>query len=61
LRRFIDDTVRDIFYALRTFRRAPLVAFTVVATVALGLGLTAANDQWRAAAFHPRAIRRTPS
>jgi len=38
----IEDTVRDIFYALRTFRRAPLVALTIVATVALGLGLVAA-------------------
>ena len=28
-------------YALRTFRRAPLVAFTIVSTVALGLGLVA--------------------
>ena len=36
---FVDDTVRDIFYALRTFKRAPLVAFTIVSTVALGLGL----------------------
>ena len=38
---FVDDTVRDIFYALRTFKRAPLVAFTIVSTVALGLGLVA--------------------
>jgi hypothetical protein len=38
---FVDDTVRDIAYALRTFRRAPLVACTVVSTVALGLGLVA--------------------
>ena len=38
---FVDDTVRDIRYALRTFRRAPLVAFTIVSTVALGLGLVA--------------------
>jgi predicted permease len=38
---FVDDTVRDIFYALRTFRRAPLVTFTIVSTVALGLGLVA--------------------
>ena len=38
---FVDDTVRDIFYALRTFKRAPLVAFTIVFTVALGLGLVA--------------------
>ena len=35
----IDDLVRDITYAFRTFRRAPLVAFTIVGTVALGLGL----------------------
>ncbi|MGH9387433.1 MAG: ABC transporter permease [Vicinamibacterales bacterium] len=38
---FVDDTVRDILYALRGFRRAPLVAFTIVSTVALGLGLVA--------------------
>jgi predicted permease len=38
---FVDDTVRDILYALRTFKRAPLVAFTIVSTVALGLGLIA--------------------
>ncbi len=36
---FVDDMVRDIFYALRTFKRAPLAAFTIVFTVALGLGL----------------------
>lgn len=36
---FVDDTVRDILYALRTFKRAPLVAVTIVSTVALGLGL----------------------
>ena len=33
---------RDIQYALRGFRRAPLAALTIVATVALGLGLVAA-------------------
>jgi putative ABC transport system permease protein len=38
---FIDDCVRDSLYALRTFRRAPLAALTIVATVALGLGLVA--------------------
>jgi len=36
---FVDDLARDILYALRTFRRAPLTAITIVATVALGLGL----------------------
>ena len=38
---FVDDLTRDIPYAFRTFRRAPLAALTVVATVALGLGLVA--------------------
>ena len=38
---FVDDTVRDILYALRTFKRAPLAAVTIVSTVALGLGLVA--------------------
>jgi predicted permease len=38
----IDDLARDVLYAFRTFRRAPLAAFTIVATVALGLGLVAA-------------------
>jgi predicted permease len=36
---FIDDLARDILYASRTFRRAPLAAVTIVATVGLGLGL----------------------
>ena len=38
---FVDNTFRDIRYALRGFARAPLVAFTVIFTVALGLGLVA--------------------
>jgi predicted permease len=38
---FVDNTVRDILYAFRTFQRAPLVAVTIVSTVALGLGLVA--------------------
>jgi len=37
----VDDVIRDVLYAFRTFRRAPLAAFTIVATVALGLGLVA--------------------
>jgi predicted permease len=35
----VDSLARDIVYACRTFRRAPLAAVTIVATVALGLGL----------------------
>jgi predicted permease len=38
---FIDNTVRDVLFAFRTVKRAPLVAFTIVSTVALGLGLVA--------------------
>ena len=37
----VDDLRRDLGYAFRTFRRAPLAALTIVATVALGLGLVA--------------------
>jgi predicted permease len=39
---FVDDLVRDMRYAFRTFDRAPLAALTIVATVALGLGLVTA-------------------
>lgn len=38
---FIDNTIGDLQYALRTFRRAPLATFTIVVTVAIGLGLVA--------------------
>jgi predicted permease len=37
----IDNTMRDVQYALRTFTKAPLAAFTIVATVAIGLGVVA--------------------
>lgn len=40
-RSFIDNTIGDIRYALRAFRRAPLAAVTIVMTVALGLGVVA--------------------
>jgi predicted permease len=35
----VEDLTRDIVYAIRAFRRAPLAAVTIIATVALGLGL----------------------
>jgi predicted permease len=38
---FVDNTIRDVLYALRTFRRAPLAATTIVVTVAIGLGVVA--------------------
>ena len=37
----VDNVVRDVRYACRSFRRAPLVALTIVTTVGLGLGLVA--------------------
>ena len=37
----IDDTMRDVQYALRTFAKAPLSALTIVVTVATGLGVVA--------------------
>jgi predicted permease len=38
----VDTTRRDVAYALRTIRRAPIVALTIVGTISLGLGLIAA-------------------
>jgi predicted permease len=38
---FVDDLVRDVRFAVRTLKRAPLAALTIVGTVALGLGLVA--------------------
>ena len=35
----VDALARDIRYAFRTFRRAPVAAVTILLTVALGLGL----------------------
>jgi len=37
----VDGLVRDVLYTARSIRRAPLVSLTIVATVALGLGLVA--------------------
>jgi predicted permease len=39
---FVDNTLGDVHYAMRTFRRAPLAAATIVLTVAVGLGVVAA-------------------
>jgi predicted permease len=40
--RLIEDTLGDVRYAVRGFRRAPVFALTVVATIALPLGLNTA-------------------
>ena len=37
----LDNLVRDVRYAGRSFRRAPLAALTITTTVGLGLGLVA--------------------
>jgi predicted permease len=37
----VDHTIRDVQYACRTFAKAPLAAFTIVSTVAVGLGVVA--------------------
>src|SRR6185503_12333858 len=37
----VDNTIRDVQYAFRAFARAPLAAFTIVVTVAIGLGVVA--------------------
>ncbi len=38
---FIDNTISDVQYAFRSFRKARLAAITIVVTVAIGLGLVA--------------------
>ena len=37
----VDSTIGDVQYALRTFRRAPLAASTIVVTISIGLGVVA--------------------
>lgn len=37
----VDNTLRDVQYAWRTFSKAPLAACTIVVTVAIGLGVVA--------------------
>lgn len=36
---FLDNSIRDIRFALRSFGRAPLASFTIVGTVAVGLAV----------------------
>ncbi len=57
---FVDGCVRDILYAFRTFRRAPLAALTIVTTVALGLGLVAVGLHVLQRVRVPRRCRAEP-
>ncbi len=56
----LDTLARDIRYALRTFRRAPLAALTIVATVGLGLGLVTVVFTFYNAFYLQKDIVRNP-
>ena len=56
--RALEGVGRDIRYALRAFRRTPLVALTIVTTVGLGLGLVAVVfSLLNLMMFRPDAVR----
>jgi predicted permease len=53
-----ESVVRDVRYAVRSFRHAPLVALTIVTTVAAGLGLVAVVFTFlNAVIFRPDDVR----
>ncbi len=55
---FFETLRRDVSFALRTLRRAPFVALTIVATIALGLGVvTVAFTFFNAFFFQVDAVR----
>jgi predicted permease len=54
----VETALQDVRYALRTFRRSPGFVFTVVATIALGLGLnTALFTLFNAYVLRPLSVR----
>ena len=56
--KFIETLWQDIRYAIRGFRRSPTFVLTVVATIALGLGLnTALFTIFNASYFKPLAVQ----
>ena len=58
----IETLFRDIRYALRGFRRAPLFALTVIATISLGLGInTAVFTIFNAYVLRPIAVSASSS
>jgi predicted permease len=55
---FFETLFQDVRYAFRGFRRSPGFAFTVIATVALGLGLnTSLFTAFNAYVLRPLAVR----
>src|SRR5579864_124455 len=55
---FFETLFQDIRYALRGFRRTPLFAITVIATIALGLGInTAVFTIFNAYVLRPMSVR----
>ena len=55
---WLESLVQDVRYALRSFRRAPTFAATVVGTIAIGLGLnTAVFTVFNAYVLKPFAVR----
>ena len=53
-----ESVVRDLRYAIRSFRHAPLAALTIVTTVAVGLGLVAVVFTFlNAVIFRPDEVR----
>ena len=53
-----ESVVRDVRYAVRSFRHAPLAALTIVTTVAVGLGLVAVVFTFlNAVIFRPDEVR----
>src|SRR5579871_3962488 len=55
---FVETLFQDVRYALRGFRRTPLFAITVIATIALGLGInTAVFTIFNAYVLRPISVR----
>jgi predicted permease len=55
---FFETLIQDIRYAMRGFRRTPLFAITVIATIALGLGInTAVFTIFNAYVLRPISVR----
>src|ERR1700687_4026417 len=55
---WLEDLLQDVRYAWRGLRRSPMFVFTVVTTIALGLGLnTALFSIFNATYFRPIAVR----